>query len=134
MSMTPSIVGTWRLVRAIAEDADGRPLSPPYGGEKAMGRLTLNAEGRMISVLCDGRPTVPAGTVREYNSYCGQYRFDGKQLITTVDAAAAATRLGSDQVRDVSFDGALMVLRPPRRAYGERIEQRTLWWEKIADV
>jgi hypothetical protein len=132
--MSVSIIGTWRLVRARSEGADGEALAGPYGGDKAMGRVTFNADGRMMAVLCDGRPILPAGTTREYNSYCGNYRFDGRQLITIVDAAASATRLGSEQVRDVSFEGDLMVLRPPRRAYGERVEQRTLWWEKISPV
>lgn len=129
-----SIVGTWRLVRAESVGADGQQLPPPYGGDKAMGRVTFNADGRMMAVLCDGRPTLPEGMTREYNSYCGNYVFDGKQLVTRVDASAAATRLGSDQVRDVTMEGTLMVLRPPRRAYGDRVEQRTLWWEKIAEV
>ncbi len=132
--MSVSIVGTWALVRAASEGGDGQTLPAPYGGDKAMGRVTFNADGRMMAVLCDGRPSLPDGAVREYNSYCGNYVFDGKQLITKVDAAASATRVGSDQVRDVTTEGDLMVLRPPRRAYGERVEQRTLWWRKISDV
>jgi hypothetical protein len=99
-----------------------------------MGRVTFNAAGRMMAVLCDGRPSLPEGAVREYNSYCGNYRFDGKQLVTRVDAASDPSRIGSDQVRDVHFEGVLMVLRPPLRAYGARTEQRTLWWEKIAPI
>ena len=132
--MSQSIVGTWRLVRARSTGADGQPLPAPYGGEAAMGRAIFGANGRMMAVLCDGRPTLPEGVSREYNSYCGNYTFDGKQLITRVDASSAATRLGSDQVRDVRFEGGLMVLRPPQRPYGERVEQRELCWEKIADV
>lgn len=129
------VVGTWRLVKATAIAADGKVLPAPYGGDKAMGRVILNAEGRMMAVLCDGRPTLPAGAVREYSSYCGNYTFDGKQLITKVDAANDPSRIGSDQVRDVRFEGKLMVLRPPLRAYGSKsAEQRELYWEKIADV
>ena len=126
------IVGTWRLVRAPA--GDGTVRAAPYGGEKAMGRGTLNADGRMMAVLCDGRPSIPDGETREYNSYCGNYTVDGKQLITRVDASSDPSRLGSDQVRDVHHEGDLMVLRPPLRAYGARAEQRTLYWEKIASV
>jgi hypothetical protein len=99
-----------------------------------MGRVTFNGDGRMMAVLCDGRPALPDNAVREYNSYCGNYRFDGDRLVTRVDAASDPTRLGSDQVRDVRFENGLMVLRPPQRAYGARVEQRELWWEKIADV
>ena len=129
----PSVVGTWRLVRAIARDADGKELPPPYAGH-GMGRVVLAADGRMMAVTCDGRRDIPNGGKREYSSYCGNYTFDGKQLITRVDAASDPTRIGTDQVRDVRFEGTLMVLRPPARTYGGAVEQRELYWEKIADV
>lgn len=127
-------VGTWRLVRAEAADADGNPLPAPYGGHPA-GRLMLGADGRMMAVLGDNRKQVPAGERREYSSYCGNYTFDGQRLVTRVDAAADPARLGTDQVRDVHFEGDLMVLRPPLRSYGgAQAEHRTLWWEKLSDA
>lgn len=129
-----SIIGTWRLVRASAVAADGTPMPPPYGGDKMMGRVTFNGDGRMMAVLCDGRTKLPDGERREYSSYCGNYTFDGKRLVTRVDAASDPARMGTDQVRDVSFDGRLMVLRPPLRAYLRQAEQRELYWEKIADI
>jgi Lipocalin-like domain len=123
-----SIVGTWRLVKAEAHDAAGKALPAPYGGQ-GLGRVMFNADGRMMAVVCDGRPTLPPGTARDYSSYCGNYTFDGNQLVTRVDAASDPARLGGDQVRGVSFDGELMVLRPPARPSGEH---RVLTWEKIA--
>lgn len=128
------VVGTWRLVQGICTGDDGALLPPPYGGEKAMGRVTLNADGRMVAVLCDGRPTLPEGERREYTSYCGSYTFDGKQLITRVDACSDPARFGTDQIRDVSFDGDLMVLRPPARVVDGVTQHRVLRWEKIAGV
>ena len=125
-----SIVGTWRLVKAEAHDASGRPLPVPYGG-KGMGRVTFNAEGRMAAVVVDGRPELPPDVRRDYSSYCGNYTFDGTRLVTRVDAASGPSRIGSDQVREVSFDGDFMVLRPPPRAGGE---YRVLTWEKISEV
>ncbi len=130
----PEIIGTWRLVNGVTTDKNGNPAPPPYGGEKAMGRVTFNADGRMMAVLCDGRPTLPQGTPRQYVSYCGNYTFDGKRLVTRVDATSDSERMDTDQVRDVRFEGALMVLRPPvREEHGQQV-QRELWWEKIADV
>ncbi len=111
-----SVTGTWRLVRAASRDASGKELPAPYGGQP-MGRVVLAVDGRMMAVLCDGRRNVPAGEARDYNSYCGNYTFDGKRLITKVDAASDASRIGSNQVRDVRFEGDLMVLRPPARTY-----------------
>lgn len=128
-----SVTGTWRLVRTASRDANGKELPAPYGGQP-MGRVVLAVDGRMMAVLCDGRRNVPAGEARDYNSYCGNYTFDGKQLITRVDAASDASRIGSDQVRDVRFEGDLMVLRPPARTYQGVVEQRELHWERIADV
>jgi hypothetical protein len=127
----PSIVGTWKLVAAAARDRSGNPLPPPYGG-KGMGRVMFNADGRMMAVTCDGRPELPAGTSRAYSSYCGNYSFDGARLVTRVDAASDPTRIGSDQVREVSFDGARMILKPPPRQTEAGEEYRELTWERIA--
>ena len=127
----PSIVGTWKLAAATARDRSGNPLPAPFGG-KGMGLLTLNAGGRMMAVICDSRPELPAGTDRAYSSYCGNYSFDGSRLITRVDAASDPARLGSDQVREVSFDGDRMILRPPPRQTEAGEEYREVTWERLA--
>ena len=36
-----SVHGTWRLVRAVARNADGKELPTPYGGQ-GMGRVSLD--------------------------------------------------------------------------------------------
>lgn len=131
--MSNDVTGTWRLVKAHATTEDGKPAASPYG-EKAMGRLVLNKDNRTMTVVCDGRPTLPAGETRGYASYCGNFTFDGKQLVTRVDAASDPARLGTDQVRDVRFEGALMVLRPPRRLIGGQNLQLEIYWERIADA
>lgn len=128
------IIGTWRLVKGVTTDLQGNPAPPPYGGEKAMGRVTFNADGRMMAVLCDGRPTLPDDGPRLYVSYCGNYTFDGKRLVTKVDACSEPERMGTDQVREVRFENGQMILRPPvKEEYGQQV-QRELYWEKIADV
>ena len=128
-----SVIGTWRLVRAMARDAAGKEMPTPYGGQ-GTGRVVLGADGRMMAVVCDGRRELPAGVAREYSSYCGNYTFDGARLVTRVDAASDPGRIGSDQVREVRFVDGLMVLRPPARDYGGAVQQRELYWERIAEV
>ena len=129
-----SIVGTWCLVRAEAFDADGKPQPAPYGGAP-VGRVMLTSSGRMMAMTGDGRPTVPAGQIREYNTYAGNYTFDGKRLITRVDSCSNPAYMGSEQVREVSQEGGLMVLRPPVRAqFGRQPEQRVLYWQRISEV
>jgi hypothetical protein len=126
-----SIVGTWKLVSATARDAAGAALPAPYGG-KGMGRVTFGAEGRMTSVVCDGRAELPFGVRREYSSYCGAYTFDGARLVTRVDAASDPSRVGGDQVRGVRFEGERMILTPPPRRTGAIEEYREIAWERIA--
>jgi hypothetical protein len=126
-----SVVGTWKLVRATARDAAGAALPSPYGS-KAMGRVIFTADGRMMSVVCDGRPELPAGASREYSSYCGNYTFDGSRLVTRVDAASDPSRIGSDQVRGVRFERDYMILTPPPRRTDDGDEYRELTWERIA--
>lgn len=127
----PSIVGTWKLAHATARDAAGATLPVPYGG-KGIGRVTFTADGRMMSVVCDGRRELPAGTPREYSSYCGNYAFDGSRLVTRVDAASDPSRIGSDQVRGVRFEDGRMILSPPPRRGSASEEHRELSWERIA--
>ena len=90
---------------------------------------------RMMSVLCDGRRELPPDAgAREYNSYCGNYEFDGKTLVTHVDASASKDRVGGDQVRNVRFDGELMVLTQKPRLWRGVMQHRELIWERIADA
>jgi len=126
-----SIVGTWKLAHAATRDSAGALLPPPYGGN-GIGRVTFTTAGRMMSVVCDGRPELPAGTPREYSSYCGNYTFDGSRLVTRVDAASDPSRIGSDQVRGVRFEDGHMILSPPPRRGRGGEEHRELTWERIA--
>jgi hypothetical protein len=127
----PSIVGTWKLVAVAARDRAGNSLPDPYGG-KPLGRVMFNADGRMMAVTCDGRPELPPGAAREYSSYIGTYTFDGTRLVTRVDGASDPSRIGSDQVRGVRFEGERMVLMPPPRQTAAGEQHRELTWERIA--
>jgi Lipocalin-like domain len=129
-----NIIGTWRLVRAEAFDANGKPQPAPYGGAP-LGRVMFTSTGRMMAMTGDGRREANADQVREYNTYAGAYTFDGKRLVTRVDSCSNPAYMGTEQVREVSHEGGLMVLRPPVRAYvGRALEQRVLYWERISDV
>ena len=129
-----SIVGTWRLVRVEAFDADGKPQPAAYGGAP-VGRVMFTSSGRMMAMTGDARPAVPAGQSREYNTYSGTYTFDGKRLVTRVDSCSNPAYMGTEQVREVGHEGGLMVLRPPFRAsFGRPPEHRVLFWEKISEI
>lgn len=123
------IIGTWRLVATRSTNDAGEPFDPPYG-PVPMGTVTFGSNGRMIAVLCDSRPEMPAGETREYVSYCGAYTFDGTTLVTKVDAASDSSRF-VDQVRRVAFKGERMTLFPPPRPLRGTHQHREMTWEKL---
>lgn len=118
------LYGTWRLISATAVNADGKPIRDPYG-PTPMGRIILSQTGRMMVVVCDGRLAMPDGQKRGHQFYSGNFRIDGDRLITEVDVAIMAERIGGQQMRRFEFLGDDLVLYPPRRADGE---QRKLIW------
>jgi len=125
-----SIIGTWRLIGTKAHDDAGQPLPPPYGPTPT-GVVTFQADGRMLTVLCDGRATLPPDEPRQYVSYAGNYRFDGSTLVTRVDASSDASRVGGEQVRQVRFEGTRLVLNPPRRLWSGVMQHQELVWERV---
>ena len=121
--------GIWRLVQAVAWDAQGQSLPPPYG-ESPMGTVQIQG-GRMLAVLCDGDARIDSDRPREYVSYGGPCEFNEAQLVTRVDLSARPDWLGGLQVRDASLEGDRLVLRPPLREYGGVLQKRELIWERI---
>ena len=129
-SIVGSIAGTWRLKSTIGRDDAGKLLPPPYG-PTPNGVVCFQGDGRMYSVLCDGRAELPAGEPRQFMSYAGNYTFDGTLLSTRVDASSDTSRIGGDQVRNVRFDNGGMVLAPPRRMYAGVMQHQELFWERV---
>ncbi|MEZ5661118.1 MAG: lipocalin-like domain-containing protein [Burkholderiaceae bacterium] len=127
------LIGTWELVRTTSTAADGSPMPPPYGGDAAMGVISFRDDGRMVCVLCDSRARIPGDQPREYNSYCGTFSFDGRQLTTSVDASSNPAWFGTDQVRDVAVEGDLLVLRPPLRVLVPGRTTRAALAQGVAD-
>jgi lipocalin-like protein len=132
-TIDPRIVGTWRMKSTMGRDDAGKLLPPPYG-PVAMGLVVFQADGRMMAVLCDGRPSLPEGAKREYSSYCGNYTFDGSTLTTVVDANSDPARFTAPQVRKVRFEGDRMILVPPQVEVNGVKVTRELAWEKISPV
>jgi hypothetical protein len=123
------IVGTWQLKMTHALDDGGNALPPPYG-PAPNGVVCFQADGRMYSVICDGRAELPAGQPRQFMSYAGNYTFDGTTLSTRVDASSDASRIGGDQVRSVRFENGGMWLAPPRRLYAGVMQHQSLFWAR----
>ncbi|MEQ1611786.1 MAG: lipocalin-like domain-containing protein [Hyphomicrobiaceae bacterium] len=118
-----NLIGTWRLIATSAVDDAGQPIPAPYG-PIPHGIVVFGFDGRMLAVLADGRPELSTAEVaREFNSYCGNFTFDGETLITVVDGSSNPGWIGAEQVRTVRFDGERLVLKNGKR---------TLTWERVA--
>ena len=113
-----NIVGVWRLVSVVYEDAQTKERTPVLG-EHPKGRQIATADGRWLAlVTADGRK-VPqtdeerAQALRSMIAYTGRYRVDGGKVITKVEAAWNEAWVGGEQVRFVRFDGDRLFIESP---------------------
>ena len=114
------IVGTWKLVSVVYEDAQTKELTPVLG-EHPRGYQIATPEGRWLAlVTADGRP-VPktdedrAKALRSMISYSGRYRVEDGKVITMVEVAWNEAWVGGEQVRFLRFEGddVLHIESPP---------------------
>jgi hypothetical protein len=114
------IVGTWKLVSVVYEDAQTKELTPVLG-EHPRGYQITTPEGRWLAlVTADGRP-VPktdedrAKALRSMIAYSGRYRVEDGKVITKVEVAWNEGWVGGEQVRLLRFEGddVLHIESPP---------------------
>jgi hypothetical protein len=114
------IVGTWKLVSVMYEDAQTKEKTPVLG-EHPRGFQIAPPEGRWLAlVTADGRP-VPktdedrAKALRSMIAYSGRYRVEGDKVITKVEVAWNEAWVGGEQVRFLRFEGddVLHIESPP---------------------
>jgi len=122
-----TLLGTWRLIEGHAVDQSGNRLPLPLGPEP-MGVVEFGPE-RMITVAGDGRLTLPPDTKnRIFIAYSGAYSFDGNELVTCVDAASDPALVGTEQVRQVKFYGARLVISPKNEVLASQPESLVFVW------
>jgi len=133
------LIGNWTLVSYITEHPDGT-TGRPYG--EAVGRLSYDALGNMAGqVMRPGRLEVAPGQwttqdVRSayagYIAYFGTYEVDeaGETVVHHVQGALNPAWVGGDQVRQMRFDGHLLILSTdvPK---GGALVRHTLTWQKL---
>ena len=114
------IVGTWKLISVVYEDAQTKERTPVLG-EHPRGYQIATPEGRWIAlVTADGRP-VPktdedrAKALRTMIAYSGRYRVEGDRVITKVEVAWNEAWVGGEQIRFLRFEGddLLHIESPP---------------------
>ena len=114
------IVGTWKLVSVVYEDAQTKEKTPVLG-EHPRGYQIATPEGRWLAlVTADERP-VPrtdedrAKALRSMIAYSGRYRVEDGKVITKVEVAWNEAWVGGEQIRFLRFEGddILHIESPP---------------------
>lgn len=120
-----ALLGGWGLVSYVGVDETGRTVEGPLGPHPR-GLLIYAADGSMSVSMMAGDP---AGT--GFMGYAGTWHLDGRQIVHRVSVASHTYLLGTDQTRDLGWDGADLVLSgaAPPAAAGPR--QRVLTWRRL---
>jgi hypothetical protein len=133
-----NIVGVWKLVSVVYEDAQTKERTPVLG-EHPKGRQIATAQGQWLAlVTADGRK-VPhtdeerAQALRTMIAYTGHYRVEGGKVITKVEAAWNEAWVGGEQVRFIRFEGDRLFIESPPMPHpnvGGKVVRVIVIWER----
>src|SRR5262245_51863694 len=102
------IVGTWKLVSVLYEDAQTKERWPVLG-QHPKGRQIATRDGRWLAlVTAEGRKPPQtdaerAAALRTMISYTGRYRLEDGKVVTKVEAAWNEAWVGTEQIRAYRF-------------------------------
>jgi Lipocalin-like domain len=132
------IVGTWKLVSVLYEDAQTKERWPVLG-EHPKGRQIATADGRWLAlVTADGRKAPQndaerAQALRTMIAYTGRYRVENGKVVTKVEAAWNEAWVGTEQVRAIRFDGDKLYIESPPQQHPNlngRMVRIIVVWER----
>jgi hypothetical protein len=132
------IVGTWKLVSVLYEDAQTKERWPVLGAHPT-GYQIATPEGRWLAlVTAEGRKPPQtdaerAQALRTMISYTGRYRVEDGKVITRVEAAWNEAWVGTEQIRAYRFEGNLLHLESPPQPHPNlagRVVRIIVTWER----
>ena len=112
------IVGTWKLVSVVYEDAQTKERTPVLG-EHPRGYQIATPEGRWLALMTAEGRAIPkndadrAQALKSMIAYTGRYRVENGQVITKVEAAWNEAWVGGEQVRNIRFEGDRLYIESP---------------------
>ena len=132
------IVGTWKLVSVVYEDAQTGERTPVLGAHPK-GRQIATREGNWLALVTAEGRKVPqsdeerATALRTMISYTGKYRLEDGKVITKVEAAWNEAWVGTEQVRAYRFEGDRLHLESPPQPHpniGGRVVRIIVSWDR----
>lgn len=145
MTTAGSLVGSWLLTRWDFT-VDGVPRGYPMG-EDAQGQIIYDTDGYMSAILMmrerprSEAPHFHQASAQErelaalgYVSYGGTWELHGNLVVHHVSFALFPNWIGTDLVREVSWDGDNLVLtaRPEVSRSGKTVVNRLFWRRAVA--
>ncbi len=112
------IVGVWKLVSVVYEDAKTKERTPVLG-EHPRGCQIATPEGRWLALVTGEGRKVPqtdkerSDALRSMIAYTGKYRVEGGKVITKVEAAWNEAWVGTEQERFYRFEDDRLLLESP---------------------
>ena len=133
-----NVVGVWRLVSVVYEDAQTKERTPVLG-EHPKGRQIATAEGHWLALVTAEGRVIPktdeerAQALRTMISYTGRYRVEGGKVITKVEAAWNEAWVGGEQVRFIRFEGDRLFIESPPMPHpnvGGKVVRVIVIWDR----
>jgi Lipocalin-like domain len=144
------LIGTWKLIKAIAIHADGKIDSEVYGANPN-GYITYTSDGQMMvmfsrsdrllfdkdiqSPLSGEMNALPiedlARSFTSFNAYAGTYILNGNTVIHQIAIASIPNRVGKTLIRTFAIDGNRIVLKTPETIVDGTAKVFELTWERV---
>jgi hypothetical protein len=129
------LVGTWKLVSAVTEDAATKEQVQLWG-ERPGGYLVLTQGGRWIVIQTAESRGVPKSgddyraAFQSLLAYSGRYRIDGNKITIEVDVAWDESWTGTEQVRFFRLEGNRLFIEAAPANLGGKVLIGRLTWVK----
>lgn len=150
MTNNQPLLGTWKLISAIAILPDGS-IEPDVYGVNPVGYITYTPEGRMMvifarrdrtlfsidvkSPLGQDMQLVPVTELAQafttFNAYAGTYELNGNTVIHHIEIASIPNRVGTDLVRTFSLNGDQVTLKTLPTLSDGVLKVFELIWERV---
>ncbi|SLN33029.1 lipocalin-like domain-containing protein [Ruegeria meonggei] len=133
------LIGTWEMLDWYNQDETGQKHYPL--GQNATGYISYSSDGHVFVHLMaadrqlyhindpfGGSEAEDSAAMKSQISYAGRYRVSGDQVTHHVTHASCPNWVGTDQIRDIRFDGPQMTLSAAGAVFqGERVTAYVIW-------
>jgi hypothetical protein len=132
------LLGTWRLVRWYNEAGDGT-ITEPFGPDP-VGFISYSDDGHIFAHLAvadrarfavddmsAGSPAEDSAAMKTHVSYAGTYEYCGDHVMHHIKVASFPNWTGTDQRRDIYFEGDRLRLVTSFTYGGETIAAHAVW-------